>query len=83
MEKRPSKLSSLGLSAVQLLSQGGNESATGSVQEITVLFTDLIVNRVGWKVEGRYYLNNFDLNSRFTRDEHDSPVAALRKAAAQ
>jgi carboxypeptidase C (cathepsin A) len=48
----------------------------------TSAITDLIVNQVGWKVEGRYYLNNFDLNSRFTRDEHDSPVAALRKAVA-
>ncbi len=41
VEKRPSKLSSLGLSAVQLLSQGDHGDASGSVQEITVLFTDL------------------------------------------
>jgi carboxypeptidase C (cathepsin A) len=48
----------------------------------TSAITGLIVNQVGWKVEGRYYLNNFELNSRFTRDDHDSPVAALRKAVA-
>jgi adenylate cyclase len=41
VEKRPSKLSSLGLSAVQLLSQGGDAGPGGSVQETTVLFTDL------------------------------------------
>jgi carboxypeptidase C (cathepsin A) len=48
----------------------------------TSAITGLIVNQVGWKVEGRYYLNNFELNSRFTRDDHESPVAALRKAVA-
>jgi carboxypeptidase C (cathepsin A) len=48
----------------------------------TSAITGLIVNQVGWKVEGRYYLNNFELNRRFTRDDHDSPVAALRKVVA-
>jgi adenylate cyclase len=40
VEKRPSKLSSLGLTAVQLLSSGGDASG-GTAQEITVVFTDL------------------------------------------
>jgi carboxypeptidase C (cathepsin A) len=44
--------------------------------------TDFIVNQVGWKVDARYYLNNFDLNRKFVRDDHDGPAAALRKAIA-
>jgi carboxypeptidase C (cathepsin A) len=44
--------------------------------------TDFIVNQVGWKVDARYYLNNFDLNRKFDRDDHDGPAAALRKAIA-
>jgi len=44
--------------------------------------TNLIVNQVGWKVNARYYLNDFDLNRQFVRDDHDSPVAALREALA-
>jgi carboxypeptidase C (cathepsin A) len=44
--------------------------------------TNLIVNQVGWKVAARYYLNNFDLNRKFARDDHDSPVTGLRKALA-
>ena len=44
--------------------------------------TDFIVNQVGWKVDARYYLNNFDLNRKFDRDDHDGPAAALRKAVA-
>jgi carboxypeptidase C (cathepsin A) len=44
--------------------------------------TNLIVNQVGWKVAARYYLNNFDLNMKFARDDHDSPVTGLRKALA-
>jgi carboxypeptidase C (cathepsin A) len=48
----------------------------------TSAMTNLIVNQVGWKVDARYYLNNFDLNRQFARDDHDSPVAALRKALA-
>jgi carboxypeptidase C (cathepsin A) len=44
--------------------------------------TNLIVNQVGWKVSARYYLNNFELNMKFARDDHDGPVAGLRKALA-
>jgi class 3 adenylate cyclase len=41
VERRPSKLSSLGLSAVQLLSSGGDGDGTGSARTLTVVFTDL------------------------------------------
>ena len=41
VERRPSKLSSLGLSAVQLLSSGSDESAVDGGKYITVVFTDL------------------------------------------
>jgi len=44
--------------------------------------TNLIVNQVGWKVSTRYYLNNFELNMKFARDDHDGPVSGLRKALA-
>jgi class 3 adenylate cyclase len=40
VERRPSKLSSLGLTAVQLLSSGGGAGG-GTPRQITVLFTDL------------------------------------------
>ncbi|HEX3794167.1 MAG TPA: adenylate/guanylate cyclase domain-containing protein [Acidimicrobiales bacterium] len=41
VERRPSKLSSLGLSAVQLLSSGNSDGVGGTPQPITVVFTDL------------------------------------------
>jgi adenylate cyclase len=41
VERRPSKLSSLGLTAVQLLSSGGGASPSGVPKQIVVLFTDL------------------------------------------
>jgi adenylate cyclase len=41
VERKPSKLSSLGLTAVQLLSSGSDDGANGTSQEVTVLFTDL------------------------------------------
>ena len=44
--------------------------------------TGFIANQVGWKVDARYYLNNFDLHRKFEQDDKDSPVTALRKALA-
>jgi adenylate cyclase len=41
VERRPSKLSSLGLSAVQLLSSGNGDAQGGTPHPITVVFTDL------------------------------------------
>lgn len=41
VERRPSKLSSLGLSAVQLLSTGSDAAVSGPGRPITVVFTDL------------------------------------------
>jgi adenylate cyclase len=41
VERKPSKLSSLGLTAVQLLSSGGDGKEGGAPNDITVLFTDL------------------------------------------
>jgi adenylate cyclase len=41
VERKPSKLSTLGLTAVQLLSAGGGESGGGSARIVTVVFTDL------------------------------------------
>jgi adenylate cyclase len=41
VERRPSKLSSLGLTAVQLLSSGGDSDGSGSTRMLTVVFTDL------------------------------------------
>lgn len=41
VETRPSKLSALGLSAVQLLSSGSDHAASGTPKVVTVLFTDL------------------------------------------
>jgi adenylate cyclase len=41
VELRPSKLSSIGLSAVQLLSSGSDTDASGTPTLVTVLFTDL------------------------------------------
>jgi adenylate cyclase len=41
VERRPSKLSSLGLTAVQLLSSGGDDAASGAARDVVVLFTDL------------------------------------------
>ena len=41
VENHPSKLSSLGLSAVQLLSSGSDGAAGGSEKVVTVVFTDL------------------------------------------
>jgi class 3 adenylate cyclase len=41
VEKRPSKLSSLGLTAVQLLSSGSDDTSDGSTREVTIVFTDL------------------------------------------
>ena len=41
VEKKPSKLNSLGLSAVQLLSSGGDTDHSGTSRTLTVVFTDL------------------------------------------
>lgn len=41
VERKPSKLSTLGLTAVQLLSSGSDNSSSGTPRRITVLFTDL------------------------------------------
>ena len=41
VERRPSKLSSLGLTAVQLLSSGGDGAPSGAARDVVVLFTDL------------------------------------------
>ena len=41
VENHPSKLSSFGLSAVQLLSSGSDDAAGGSERVVTVVFTDL------------------------------------------
>jgi adenylate cyclase len=41
VERRPSKLSSLGLTAVQLLSSGSDEGHSGAPKNVVVLFTDL------------------------------------------
>ncbi len=41
VENHPSKLSSLGLTAVQLLSSGSDASPEGTPRELTVVFTDL------------------------------------------
>ena len=41
VEQRPSRLSSLGLTAVQLLSSDGGAGAGGVPKEVTVVFTDL------------------------------------------
>jgi adenylate cyclase len=41
VERKPSKLSSLGLTAVQLLASGDESVAGGTAREITVVFTDL------------------------------------------
>jgi adenylate cyclase len=41
VERRPSKLSSLGLTAVELLSSGGGVASGATARPITVLFTDL------------------------------------------
>jgi adenylate cyclase len=41
VEQHPSKLSSLGLTAVQLLSSGNDDGAAGTARPLTVVFTDL------------------------------------------
>jgi adenylate cyclase len=41
VENHPSKLSSLGLTAVQLLSSGSEDAAPGRAKSMTVVFTDL------------------------------------------
>jgi adenylate cyclase len=41
VEKKPSKLNSLGLSAVQLLSSGGDTDHSGAARALTIVFTDL------------------------------------------
>jgi adenylate cyclase len=41
VERKPSRLSSLGLTAVQLLSSGSDGGVTGPGKEVTVVFTDL------------------------------------------
>ncbi len=41
VERRPSKLSSFGLSAVQLLSSGGDGQAGADAKVLTIVFTDL------------------------------------------
>jgi carboxypeptidase C (cathepsin A) len=43
---------------------------------------DLMTNQVGWKVNARYNLLSYDVNSAWDRDNSDSPVADLRKAIA-
>ena len=41
-----------------------------------------MTNQVGWKVNARYNLLSYDVNSAWDRDNSDSPVADLRKAIA-
>jgi class 3 adenylate cyclase len=41
VEKKPSKLNSLGLSAVQLLSSGSDTDHSGAAKALTIVFTDL------------------------------------------
>nr|WP_240320949.1 peptidase S10 [Sphingomonas crusticola] len=43
---------------------------------------DLMTNQVGWKVNARYNLLSYDVNSAWDRDNSDSPVGDLRKAIA-
>ncbi|WP_447763547.1 S10 family peptidase [Sphingopyxis panaciterrae] len=42
--------------------------------------SDLVVSQIGWKVNARYYINNYDVNRRFESDTGESAVVDLRKA---
>jgi carboxypeptidase C (cathepsin A) len=41
---------------------------------------DLMTNQVGWKVQARYNLLSYAVNSAWDRDNGDKPVADLRRA---
>jgi len=43
---------------------------------------DLMTREVGWKVDARYVLLSYDVNSAWDRDNSDAPVSDLRRAIA-
>jgi len=55
---------------------------TTLIAPTTSAMVDFVTNQVGWKVEGRYYALSFDVNTKWDRDNTDSPVTDLRKAIA-
>jgi carboxypeptidase C (cathepsin A) len=56
-----------------------NLGATAPFAEAMI---DIVNNQVGWKVDARYYINNYDVAMKFQRDGTDAPVSDLRRATA-
>jgi carboxypeptidase C (cathepsin A) len=54
----------------------------GSSAPFAEAMIDIINNQVGWRIDARYYINNYDVAMKFQRDDKDAPVSDLRKAAA-
>jgi carboxypeptidase C (cathepsin A) len=54
----------------------------GSTAPFAEAMIDIVNNQVGWKVDARYYINNYDVAMKFQRDDKDAPVSDLRKATA-
>ncbi|WP_404710874.1 S10 family peptidase [Sphingomonas sp. MMS24-J13] len=48
----------------------------------TSAMVDLVTNQVGWKLQARYNLLSYAVNSDWVRDNSDAPVADLRRAIA-
>jgi carboxypeptidase C (cathepsin A) len=54
----------------------------GSSAPYTEGMVDFVQNELGWKADGRYKANNYDLYLKFDGDTRDTAVSDLRKAIA-
>ena len=60
------------------------DPSLGATAAFAEAMTDIVNMQVGWKVDARYYINNYQVAMTFDQtDSHgDSPVTDLRKAVA-